>query len=100
MKISLPPFIEFYNDFRYFTWSKMMVKGYALHGLVAYILTDLLRLFIPYAPIVITLVFLLGVLWEVMRSRKTKKREGIKPDYADARWMLYLSIINYLIHLI
>lgn len=96
IKISLPPFIEFYNDFRYFTWSKMMVKGYALHGLVAYILTDLLRLVIPHAPIVVTTVFLLGVLWEIMRL----KFGNVTPHYADARWMLYLSIINYLIHLI
>jgi hypothetical protein len=74
-----------YNDFRYFDWKKYAYSGYATHTLVGALFA-----FIPlYIPIKVTLVFLLGCLWEITRLQKY----GYTPDYADARWGAYGCLI-------
>lgn len=84
------------NDFKNFTWGEFVSKGYSLHAFVGYILTDIISPIMPSIFIVFALLFLIGVLYEIMMLALKK----INPDYADARWVLYGSIMNFIVHLI
>lgn len=95
MKFLLLPFTTVISDFTNFTWSNFVKKGYPLHALVAYLLCDLLKIFIPYPLIYFSIVIILGVAYEIYRLAVEKT----KPDYQDVRWMAYICIIHYLINL-
>jgi hypothetical protein len=84
------------NDFKNFTWRDFVSKGYALHAFVGYILTDIFNFYIPFLWIVLASLFLIAVLYEILMNIFKK----YKPDWADARWTLYGSILNFIVHFV
>ena len=84
------------NDFKEFTWSEFVSKGYALHAFVGYIMTDMLSPFLPSIWLVFASALLIGVLYEILM----KALKDYTPDWRDARWVLWGSVINFIVHLI